>query len=136
VLTESLTALKLGLQREHEAFNSELYLLFLHRCGFMARLKRSVRWSENSLEVSPAAHEAMSSGIVEDVLVCEAVHSFHFLRLRVPTVRARSTTHTHTHTHTLTHVVDPAVTNVDQIVYDDDVKDQACWSPWLTSFVE
>lgn len=38
-------------------------------------------------------------------------------------------------THTL---AVPAVTNGDQIVYDDedDVKEQACWSPWLTSFVE
>lgn len=31
----------------------------------------------------------------------------------------------------------PAVTNGDQILYDgdDDVKDQACWSPWMTSLL-
>lgn len=46
----------------------------------------------------------------------------------------KTETHTRAHTHTVA-----AVTNGDQIVYDvddDDVKDQACWSPWLTSFVE
>lgn len=49
---------------------------------------------------------------------------------------SRTKKHTQKHAHTLSAV--PAVTNGDQIVYDDDddVKDQACWSPWLTSFVE
>lgn len=45
--------------------------------------------------------------------------------------------HTQKHAHMLSHTEVPAVSNGDQIVYDDDdVKDQACWSPWLTSFVE
>lgn len=51
--------------------------------------------------------------------------------------RAKKTRNMPLHTHTHIHTAVPAVTNGEQILYDDDdVKDQACWSPWMTSFVE
>lgn len=43
-----------------------------------------------------AVHEAksrMGSSIVEDVLVCEALHSFHFLRLHVLGVEPSPSSH-------------------------------------------
>lgn len=67
-------------------------------------------------------------------------HTHTHIGIRVLDCRKTEThTHTHgqTHKHTQAHT-QSQLTNGDQIVYDDggDVKDQACWSPWLTSFVE
>lgn len=55
----------------------------------------------NSQAVLLAVHEGagrQSSTIVEDVLVSEAQHSFHFFRLRVLSVEPSPNSHVHAHT--------------------------------------
>lgn len=95
---------KVGFELQYECSTSaqEFYLFF--QCGFMSCWKRGVYLRADSQAILLAVHEGtrrQSSTVVEGVLVSEALHSFHFLRLRVLGVEPSPNSYTHAGIHDL-----------------------------------